>query len=318
MNESSPISTTDTEDQTEIGRIKSGIGANSHPAGYPFLLTVVQGSDIDFGKIYTFSSETISIGRARSNTLPLNDRKASKRHCEISVVKTNDLEQLVIRDLESTNGTYVNGDPIEQRILESGDKVTVGETVLRFNYKDQIEEEYHSRLFHFVAVDSLTGLYNRRYILNELDNQFKIARRNNRIFCAAIIDIDNFKRINDTHGHTAGDEFIKHVAFCINHTLREQDLCGRLGGEEFLILLPETDGDGGEQLANRIREKIRDTGIVFRDIEIKTTVSAGVSPYTRPIENARELFDLADKALYEAKKQGKNIVIKKVKNPLSE
>jgi len=296
------------------------------------ILTVIYGSEIDFGKTFTLSQDSIRVGRDKSNTIPLDDTSVSKNHCEIITVGTDQQEQVIIKDLDSTNGTYVNGRLVRQQELNPGDKIAVGETVFRFSCNDEIEEEYHSKLFNFATTDSLTGLYNRRYILNELESQYKIAKRNFRIFSIAVMDIDNFKPINDTHGHPAGDEFLKNVAVVINRALREQDICGRIGGDEFLIVLPETDLGGACNLANRIRQRIEAAEINFRGSLIKTTISAGVSQYGVNIPNMHNvhnmqntsstgtsketgrLFQLADHALYEAKNMGKNRVIKAKKS----
>lgn len=305
----------DTDEMTVVDRT----GAVSKRKHYPTLsimLTVVQGSEADFGKSYNFTQHSIRIGRDRANTIQVDDRKVSKHHCEISVVKTGELEQIIVKDLESTNGSYVNGDSIGQMFLQTGDKLSIGATVFRVNFNDEIEEEYHSRLFNFAATDALTGLYNRRYTLNQLEKQRKIVKRNKRVFSIALIDIDDFKRINDTYGHQAGDEYLKQVAFLINHTLREQDIAGRVGGEEFLVVLPETDLEGAHMLANRIRERIRDAELVYEEHIIKATISVGVCQYSpQSIDpgtatNADSLFRLADDALYKAKTTGKNKVVK--------
>lgn len=283
-------------------------------------LTIIQGSDIDFGKTYNLSEDSVLIGRDKSNSIPLDDTSVSKVHCEIRTVRTNEREQIIIEDLDSTNGTYLNGRLIRRQVLQLNDRIAVGETVFRFNCSDEIEEEYQSKLFSFATTDSLTGFYNRRYILNELENQYKIAKRNYRIFSLVIIDIDNFKRINDTYGHAAGDEFLKNTAYIIKHTLREQDISGRVGGDEFLVVLPETDLDGAFNLANRVRLRIEETEIIFRSGIIKTTISAGISQYGPDIPNKSSgakknmnpsvLFHAADQALYEAKKLGRNRVVK--------
>jgi len=301
----------DTEELTVVDEVKP-IHSKNGKSSLNFMITIVQGSDIDFGKIYSFPGETICIGRDRNNEIQLDDPKVSKKHCEISAIKTDDFEQFIIKDLDSTNGTYVNGQSISQRILSTGDKIKLGETVICFNYKDEIEEEYHAKLFTFAAVDSLTNLYNRRYILNEMENQFKIARRNNRLFSLIIIDIDDFKLINDTFGHQAGDEFLRQTASTINHALREQDICGRFGGEEFLIILPETDIEGAFQLANRIRKRIEESELLHNGNSIKATISAGVSRFDSRIDSTKTLFEMADHALYDAKYSGKNKVIKAV------
>jgi two-component system, cell cycle response regulator len=305
----------DTDEMTVIDKQKSALARKKPKPCFNILLTVIQGHEIDFGKTYHFSQESIRIGRTpKTTTIAVNDPKVSKIHCEISAVKTNDLEQIVIKDLGSTNGTYVNGESVQQRILIPGDKISLGETVFRFSYNDEIEEEYHSKLFTFAATDALTGLYNRRYVINELENQLKIARRNKRVFSIVIMDIDDFKQINDSYGHSAGDEFLKKLAFIMNHSLREQDIPGRVGGEEFLIILPETAMEGAFQLANRIRERVAESELIYKNFSIKTTISAGISQYKADIDS-QTLYQLADQALYKAKQSGKNKIIEAISSP---
>ena len=288
-------------------RMNSGQGALDE-SEFVISFTVIHGSEVDFGKHFLFSQSPILIGREKTNALCLEDDKVSKVHSEVNIIRNQELEQVVIKDLDSTNGTFVNGEPVRQAVLKSGDKIELGDSVLRFHYKDEIEEEYHSKLFTFAATDSLTGLYNRRYIVNELENQSKIARRNERIFSLIIIDIDNFKHINDIFGHLAGDDYLKKMAFVLNRSLREQDICGRIGGEEFLIILPETDLEGALNLANRIREQIEKTELIHQGRVVKTTVSAGISQFGLHASKSRELFNMADMALQIAKKTGKNTI----------
>lgn len=271
--------------------------------------TVIHGSEVDFGKHFNFSTSPILIGRGKSNSISLDDEMVSKVHCEVSFIFNRDLEQVIIRDLESTNGTFVNGEMIQQAVLKSGDKINIGDSVLQFSYNDDIEEQYHAKLFTFAATDALTGLYNRRYTINELDNQSKIALRNNRIFSVVIIDIDDFKYINDTYGHLAGDDYLKKFAFVMNRTLREQDICGRIGGEEFLVILPETALMGAINLANRIREHIEKTELIIQDRVIKTTICAGISQFGRHASASRDILKMADLSLQKAKRSGKNTVI---------
>ncbi|MCP5048781.1 MAG: GGDEF domain-containing protein [bacterium] len=302
----------DTEEITVLDEKRKPGETVDEDSHFSIMLTIIQGSDVDFGKTFNISRETVLIGRDKDNDIQVDDSKISKIHFEINIVKANNLDQVVIKDMDSTNGTYVNDKLIRQRVLESGDKITIGQTVLRINYNDEIEEEYRSKLFNFAATDALTGLYNRRYIINALENHYKIAKRNDRVFSIAVFDIDDFKQINDSYGHTAGDEFLKKVTFVINNTLREQDIPGRLGGEEFLVILPETHLEGAYILANRIREEIQESEVNHVGARIKATISAGVSQYdiTRPPASAEALFQLADNSLYEAKKSGKNRVNK--------
>lgn len=293
-------------DTRKNGSAPPGGGENTVSVG----LTVISGSDVDFGKHFNVSGGSLVIGRDKDSRISLDDAKISKSHCEISIIRDWEMEQVMIRDLNSTNGTYINGKRVRQATLKAGDKIGIGDTVLRFSYNDELEEEYHARLFSFAATDSLTGLYNRRYIINELENQVRIARRNERALSLVILDIDNFKRINDTFGHLAGDDYLKRFSFVLTRCLREQDICGRVGGEEFLIILPETPLEGAFQLAERVRTQVSQTEVSHQNGIIKTTVCGGVSQYGQDAVESRPLFDAADRALKKAKTTGKNRVIR--------
>jgi diguanylate cyclase (GGDEF)-like protein len=296
-------------DLTKKDQKKSGLHPSARESKFTIGFTVIHGKEVDFGKHFNFSERSITIGRNKSHQISLEDEKVSKTHCEICIDRNHEFEQVIIKDLDSTNGTYVNGKLVKQEVLKSGDKIGIGDTVLQVSSNDAIEEEYHTKLFTFAATDSLTGLYNRRYIFNELDNQSKIARRNNRVFSLVIIDIDNFKQLNDTYGHLAGDDYLKRLSVVISRSLREQDICGRVGGEEFLIILPETRLEGARNMANRIREQIEKTEVIRRGRIIKTTISAGISQFDMYVSDSRTLYELADLALQKAKKTGKNKVI---------
>jgi len=275
------------------------------------VLTVIAGSEIDFGKHFVLERKRTAIGREKANDIPLGDGKVSKAHCEIAVIRSSrGVEQIGILDLDSTNGTYVNGEAVVQATLKAGDKIQVGATILQLSYSDEIEREYHAKLFDFAARDALTGLYNKRFIVNELENYCRIARRSERAFSVIMIDLDDFKRINDRYGHLAGDEYLAAVAGLFSRSLREQDIAGRIGGEEFLVILPETVIEGALHLAVRMRMSVEDFVLTYQGSDIRTTMSAGVCQYEKGIKDVKELLDLADQALYEAKKAEKNRVMR--------
>lgn len=274
------------------------------------ILTIIGGNERDFGKHFLLEKSTTLIGRDDRNDIAVNDEKISKTHCEISIIKSSrGVEQIFIKDCQSTNGTYVNGEAVGQIAINPGDKIQVGDTVLSLSCNDELEKEYHAKLFNYAVRDSHTGLYNKRFIVNELENISRVAKRSGRAFSIIILDIDNFKAINDLYGHLAGDEYLKSIAALFSQLLREQDIAGRIGGEEFLIILPETNIDGAFQLAVRIRKNVEKLVLNFRRNEIKTTISAGVCQYESTIQDIGELLDIADQALYETKRSGKNKVM---------
>jgi diguanylate cyclase (GGDEF)-like protein len=155
--------------------------------------------------------------------------------------------------------------------------------------------------------DELTGLYNRRHVLELLDYEKNRSSRSGSIFCLAILDIDHFKNVNDTYGHLAGDAVLKAVATTMKTTMRNTEFCARYGGEEFLIVLTQTGINGALIGANRVRTNIEK--IPFPDIgsDFKITVSIGISEYKMQ-ENIDYVIARADEALYLAKNGGRNRV----------
>lgn len=300
----------DNWDKTICDRKMPGQENNSQEVERTIILTIIDGSEIDFGKHFLLEKAKTSIGREPKNEIALSDEKISKVHCEISVSKNDQGNEIFfIRDLDSTNGTYVNGEWAAQASLNAGDKIQIGDTVLRLSYNDEVEKEYHSKIFNFAVRDMATGLYNKRYIINELENYMRIARRSGRAFSIILIDIDDFKHINDRYGHLSGDKYLIQMANLVMNSLREQDIAGRIGGEEFLAILPETDGNGAFQLAVRIKNVVENFTLSHLQFKIRTTISAGVCQYENCVHDVKDLIDMADRALYAAKKSGKNNVL---------
>jgi diguanylate cyclase (GGDEF)-like protein len=300
----------DQWDKTVHDRILNIPTDESQKIDHAIVLTIIVGNERDFGKHFFLEKNSTRLGRDDSNDIAIHDEKISKVHCEISIKKNGPaIEQILVKDLASTNGTYVNGELINQLAIHAGDKIQIGGTVLSLSYNDELEKEYHAKLFNYAVRDTQTGLYNKRFIINELENISRIARRSNRVFSIIIIDIDDFKQINDFYGHLAGDEYLKDIGELFVRTLREQDIAGRIGGEEFLIILPETAMEGAFQLAVRLRKNIEDHVSNYMNNTIRTTISAGVCQYEHTIKDVNELIDIADQALYEAKRSGKNNVM---------
>jgi diguanylate cyclase len=153
--------------------------------------------------------------------------------------------------------------------------------------------------------DTLTGLNNRRAFAEQGANMLRVARRRGYPVAAIMLDIDHFKKINDTYGHAAGDAALQHLAGLLKGRLRESDVCGRLGGEEFAILLPGANLDDARLVAEKIRQFIADSPIAFSESTIAMTSSLGVAIG----DELEELLRVADAALYRAKQGGRNRVV---------
>ncbi len=154
--------------------------------------------------------------------------------------------------------------------------------------------------------DALTGLHNRRHFENTADREFLRAARYKNPLTFAIVDIDYFKKINDTYGHLCGDKILKEVAFLINDSFRKTDMVFRYGGEEFVIILTETDEQGARIPLERLRKNVENNDFVFKTQKLRVTVSIGYSSDVEHAEDATELFEFADNALYKAKENGRN------------
>ncbi|HKP10611.1 MAG TPA: GGDEF domain-containing protein, partial [Blastocatellia bacterium] len=153
--------------------------------------------------------------------------------------------------------------------------------------------------------DSLTGLFNYRYFHERLDREIKAADRNNASLSLILLDLDHLKRINDTHGHRAGDAALRHVASILQATVRDIDVCARYGGEEFVIILPQCERDAAFQVAERVREAI---ALKSAPRVGAVTASIGLATYPAPARTKEELIEMADRAMYLAKDAGRNRV----------
>ena len=156
--------------------------------------------------------------------------------------------------------------------------------------------------------DGLTGLYTRRYFFERFDEELQRSKRHGFKFSFLMMDIDDFKKCNDTYGHLVGDVVLKETALIAKGSTREIDLMARYGGEEFSIVLPETDRAGAILVAQRMRKKIEDNIFKAYDEKLKMTVSIGLAVYPDDSQEMSDLIEAADKALYAAKSSGKNIV----------
>jgi diguanylate cyclase (GGDEF)-like protein len=156
--------------------------------------------------------------------------------------------------------------------------------------------------------DSLTALYTRRYFFERLNEEMSRSKKHGFKFTFLMIDIDDFKKCNDTHGHLVGDVILRDVSRLIKENVREIDLVARYGGEEFSLILPETDKKGAMFVAERIRKKIEENIFKAYDEKLKVTVSTGLAVYPEDAADMEALIEKADKALYVAKSSGKNIV----------
>ncbi len=187
-----------------------------------------------------------------------------------------------------------------QNIIESFDIPDVNkiDVIKKINFM-------YKQTKHMSVTDPLTKLFNRRHFENEFEREFRRSKRYSTDLSIAIIDIDLFKKINDTYGHSCGDYVLREVAFLMKNNFRQTDILFRYGGEEFIVILTETPAQTACVPLERLRKRIENTKFLFNNQEIKVTISIGTTSKT-DFEKSENMFDLADKALYEAKNNGRN------------
>lgn len=267
-------------------------------------LVVIYSSDArQFGKRHVLGDEPVSIGRGGENTIILENDSVSRRHCRVEKRGRN--YHLV--DLESTNGSYVNDELVRDIELRRGDQIKIGDTILKFLSGSDVEAQYHETIYRMTIVDGLTGVNNKRYLMESLEREIPRARRHERPLSGIMFDIDHFKQINDNFGHLAGDYVLKELATIVKMRLRPDDVLGRYGGEEFMVVLPETPREGGRTIAEELRRLTERHRFTFEGETIRVTISLGVCQ----LEDGWDVLAFvkaADEKLYEAKRGGRNKV----------
>jgi two-component system cell cycle response regulator len=259
--------------------------------------------------------EEVILGRALNADVRLNDFKVSRQHASISTLYDSETRETryLLTDLDSKNGTMINGEPIEREWLQNGDKIGVGQHVLRFELLDEIDREYHRQIRRLVTHDDLTGLHSSRSFFSELRRETARCAIEKRPFCVLMLDVDHFKAVNDSYGHLTGSHTLEEIGGCITENLRTGDVASRFGGEEFAAFLLDAELSQGLVAAERIREFIEETrfSVIRQGKSAEThhiTISIGVSVFPTDSKDPIELVEMADSALYRAKSLGRNRV----------
>jgi len=183
-----------------------------------------------------------------------------------------------------------------------------GELVARVNTQLKLKE-LREALQELANRDGLTGLYNHRYFHEQLSKDLLRARRYHESLSCILLDIDHFKKFNDTHGHQTGDVVLSTLGQVIKDSIRDSDFAARYGGEEFALVLYHTDGSGAYDVAERLRQMVEDCEVHDKGNVLHVTISVGVATFPHEaIDDSKELIECADKALYRAKENGRNRV----------
>ncbi len=257
--------------------------------------------------------EEVILGREIGADVRVNDPKVSRRHAMIvsSTDPATNETVYTLKDFGTRSGTLLNGQRVSEEVLQNGDKITIGEQILRFDLLDEIDREYQRNIHRLISHDDLTGLLSGRSFFSELRREAERSKIINRPFCVLMMDIDYFKNVNDTYGHLTGSKTLEEIGESIIKCLRSGDAAARFGGEEFAAFLLDAEVAQAMVAAERIRKEIeqRQFSVIRQGKPNEThhvTISVGIAAFPDDSSDPIELVEMADSALYRAKREGRN------------
>ncbi|MBL4689045.1 MAG: GGDEF domain-containing protein [Nannocystaceae bacterium] len=258
------------------------------------------------GEMFPLGDKRTTIGRGLQTDVRINDEGISRTHALVEA----DSGDYYLSDAGSTNGTFANGSKVKRHTLVEGDKIQIGaSSVLKFTYHDDLDEDFQRNLYESALRDRLTGIFNRGYFNNRLESDVAFALRHGKPLSLVLFDIDDFKRVNDTHGHPAGDALLTAMADRVAGTTRSEDIFARYGGEEFVLICRDVDALRAARAAYRIADIVAAENFDVNGKALEISVSVGVADLGMLVEpKADALIEAADAALYVAKRNGKNRV----------
>ncbi|MES1172120.1 MAG: GGDEF domain-containing protein [Bacteroidota bacterium] len=293
-------------DEDTNTRVSVVVPVQTAPVGRDKAYLVVL-AGVSRGEMFKLEESRSVIGRSPTAQVRLSDDGVSREHAAVSSVG----DKMILDDLGSTNGTFCNGVRVTSRELVDGDKIMIGSTtILKFTYHDQLDEAFQQQMYESALRDGLTKVFNRKHFNDLLTKEFAFASRHAAALALLFVDLDHFKKVNDTHGHPAGDFVLAEVSGVLAGAVRSEDVLARFGGEEFCVLCRGTERAGAVELGERLRKEIEERRYIYGGKVIPVTISVGVALMPDPaMTQPAALLAAADRALYEAKRAGRNRVV---------
>ena len=294
-------------DKTLIVRMKA-LRREPEPtaeSGFPGLV-VLGGSDI--GKVFYFDEEGRTIGRDPEIAICVGDTSVSRRHAQVykQVDEDSAFPRYLIVDLHSTNGTFVNGERVSKTFLNNGDKVQLGNVVLKFIIHDDADHQYHQEIHRRISIDDLTGLLTLNVFNGRLAKGLHKAKADRTSCMIVMMDVDHLKAVNEAQGHLAGSFVIKTIGDLLRQELRGTAIIGRYGGDEFIAYLTGIETAAAMARLDKARLAIASRAFDFRGNKLSVSISMGVASFPWDGHATEELIASADEALMRAKRLGKN------------
>ncbi len=259
------------------------------------------------GQVFELDRQRTKLGRHSDCHIVIEDEGISRVHVLLLWLPDGTVE---LQDEHSTNGTFIDEERVTKRVLKDGDRIELGQDVrLRFGFADSEELELARRLYEGANFDALTRVLNRGSFMRRIEEELSLCQRQGGECSLILLDIDHFKSINDTFGHPAGDAVLAGLAQRVRAGLRLEDVFGRVGGEEFGLLLRRMEMAGTLVVADKLLDSIRalpfEAPTPIGDQLLPVTVSLGVVAWEKGMD-AAALVAKADLALYQAKTGGRN------------
>lgn len=275
---------------------------------------LIRYSGNDAGQRFDLDAGELVLGRGEEVDLKVEGHGVSRRHAALQVGP----QSVMLVDLGSANCTFVNDDRVVDPVtLRDGDLVRLANVVFRFHDRRSLDAVLHQRLHRLATVDALTGVANRRQTYEVLQREVVRARRSNQPLSLLCCDLDNFKTVNDSHGHAAGDAVLKQCAALMQAELGKDDVLGRWGGEEFVVVARDTGFEMALELGERLRSAVADHAFELEVVDQgrlckllhRQTVSIGLAPLKAEMRDEHDLLAAADRRMYAAKRDGRNRVV---------
>jgi two-component system, cell cycle response regulator len=259
----------------------------------------------EIGGLHSLTKDETVIGRTAGCDIVIAESRVSRRHAAIRRTTPGE-DEFEIVDLDSTNGTTLDGETVARAALRPGGKVAIGGRILKFEMLDTTDVAYQSRIVQMIHLDELTGLLTKRSLFRALEVEIIRTARYHHPLSVLMMDLDHFKQVNDTYGHLVGSHCLSEVGALIREATRVTDVNGRYGGEEFVSFLPESDAAAALLVAERIRESVGARPFAYHDTRYRIRISIGVATFPEHGNTVETLVQAADTALYQAKSLGRN------------
>ncbi|MBI2602237.1 MAG: diguanylate cyclase [Deltaproteobacteria bacterium] len=275
--------------------------------------SLIQYTGNDVGKRFLLDKPQIKLGRSAESDITIAEGSVSRLHAKIFCEE----DGVYLEDAGSANGTFLNDETLEKKKkLKDQDLIRLGTVLLKFFAQDNWDGLVQDHIYRKATIDAGTQIFNKQFLMDTLESEIRKAKLTGKKLAIIYFDLDHFKKVNDFYGHNAGDTVLANVAKLIQKVIRKEDVFARFGGEEFVVVLQNTDLEQAARVAETMRQKCEaaEHSLKYQvkgteqTVEHKQTISLGVAVCDESMNSVKELLEAADQKLYTSKSTGRNRV----------